>query len=71
MNEYKNKNYREVKALERIPDEIGALRAELASERQRAEKAEASNKRYSLYIAIISGIISSVVSVSLTFLFLR
>lgn len=58
-------------ALVRISADIHLLRKELAAERERAEKAESANKRYSLYIAVISGIISSVVSIFLTYLFLH
>jgi hypothetical protein len=62
---------RSADALVRISADIHLLRKELAAERKRAEKAEAANKRYSLYIAVISGIISSAVSIFLTYLFLH
>lgn len=71
INELKEKQHPEAKAIEKLSAELHSIRVAIVMEQERAQKAENANKRYSLYIAIIAGMISSAVSVFLTYLFLR
>lgn len=76
INEHRKEKERPINAVEQIAPSIAALenqvamlKQELAEEHRRAVASENSNKRYSFYIAVSSGIVSAVVSICMAYLF--
>lgn len=76
INERRKEKERPINAVEQIAPSIAALenqvamlKQELAEEHRRAVASENSNKRYSFYIAVSSGIVSAVVSICMAYLF--
>lgn len=76
INERRKEKERPINAVEQIAPSIAALenqvamlKQELAEEHRRAVASESSNKRYSFYIAVSSGIVSAVVSICMAYLF--